>query len=261
MATGMIDLRRRFRDVVTSEDELRAVGGHPQARAVAKVVRVIDDHCRRFIAHAPFVFIASIDDEGILDVSPKGDPAGFVKVLDDVTLAIPDRLGNHRFDTFSNVLRNPNVGLIFLIPGITYTLRISGKAIIVRDAELRDSMTVKGKVPDHVMVVGVDAVLSHCPKCMIRSGLWQPEMWPDTSTLPTFAETLIAHAKLAESVEAVQAIIDDGQSRATVLKFTTRRRCTPSTEAGRPRITPPRRAGCRRSPPPSASACSRPADC
>jgi uncharacterized protein len=196
--------------VVTSEDELRAIAGHPHTRALDKVVRVIDDHSRRFIAHAPFVFIASAGDDGVLDISPKGDPAGFVKVLDDVTLAVPDRLGNRRFDTFRNVLRNPNVGLIFVIPGITYTLRISGKAIIVRDADLRQSMAVKGKLPDHVMVVAVETVLSHCPKCVIRSGLWQPDMWPDTSTLPTFAETLKAHAELAESVDEVQAIIDEG---------------------------------------------------
>jgi len=210
MASDRTDLRHRFRDVVTSEDELRAIAGQPHARALDKVVRVVDDHSRRFIAHAPFVFIASAADDGVLDVSPKGDPAGFVRVIDEVTLAVPDRLGNRRFDTFRNVLRNPNVGLIFVIPGITYTLRISGKAIIVRDAELRQSMAVKGKLPDHVMVVAVETVLSHCPKCMIRSGLWQPEMWPDTGTLPTFAETLVAHAKLAEPVDVVQAIIDEG---------------------------------------------------
>src|SRR5436190_6017438 len=210
MASDRIDLRHRFRDVVTSEDELRAIAGPPHARALDKVVRVIDDHSRRFIAHASFVFIGSAADDGVLDVSPKGDPAGFARVIDEVTLAVPDRLGNRRFDTFRNVLRNPNVGLIFVIPGITYTLRVSGKAIIVRDAELRESMAVKGKPPDHVMVVAVETVLSHCPKCMIRSGLWQPDMWPDTSTLPTFAETLIAHAKLAESVDAVQASIDEG---------------------------------------------------
>jgi PPOX class probable FMN-dependent enzyme len=144
----------------------------------------------------------------MLDVSPKGDPAGFVKVIDDRTLAIPDRLGNRRLDTFRNVLGNPNVGLIFLIPGITYTLRISGKAIIVRDLELREAMAIKGKRPDHVLVVEVERVLSHCPKCMIRSGLWEPEAWPDTNDVPTFAETLIAHAKLAETVDVIQAIID-----------------------------------------------------
>ena len=203
------ELRIRFGDVITSEEDLRLVVGHAPQRAVDKVVRVIDEHSRSFIAHAPFVFVASAGTGGMLDVSPKGDPAGFVKVLDDKTLAIPDRLGR-RLDTYRNVLRNPNVGLIFVIPGVTYTLRISGKAIIVRDLELRETMAIKGKQPDHVLVVGVEHVLSHCPKCMIRSGLWEPEAWPDTSDLPSFAETLIAHAKLAETVEEMQAVIDQG---------------------------------------------------
>ena len=209
MVSRGTELRERFRDVVTREEELRAVG-HPPQRSVAKVVQVIDEHGQRFIAHAPFVFVASAGAGGMIDVSPKGDPAGFVKVLDERTIAVPDRLGNRRLDTFRNVLQNPNVGLIFVIPGVTYTLRVSGKAIIVRDLELRQSMAVNGKLPDHVLVVGVEHVLSHCPKCMIRSGLWQPDAWPDTTTLPTFAETLIAHAKLAETVEEVQAIIDRG---------------------------------------------------
>jgi len=203
-------LRHRFRDVVTSEEELRAVVGQPPERSVAKVVQIIDEYARRFIAHAPFVFVASAGAGGMLDVSPKGDPAGFVKVLDDKTLAIPDRLGNRRLDTFRNVLINPNIGLIFVIPGITYTLRVSGKAIIVRDPELRETLAIKGKLPDHVLVVEVLHVLSHCPKCMIRSGLWQPDAWPDTSELPSFAEMLVAHGKLAETVEEVQTIIDSG---------------------------------------------------
>jgi len=214
MGNGMArdggDLRSRFRDVVTTEEELRAIVGHAPQRALDKVVRVLDACSRRFIAHAPFVFVASAGPGGMLDVSPKGDPAGFVKVLDEATLAIPDRLGNRRLDTFRNVLRNPNVGLIFLIPGVTYTLRISGRAAIVRDLALRQSMAVNGKLPDHALVVEVEHVLSHCPKCMIRSNLWRPQAWPDAGGVPTFAETLIAHAKLAESVEDMQAIIDTG---------------------------------------------------
>ena len=166
-------LRNRFRDVVESEEQLRAVLGPPAERAIAKVVRVLDQHARRFIAHAPFVFVASAGDDGTLDISPKGDPAGFVKVLDDRTLAIPDRPGNRRIDTFRNVLSNPNVGLIFVIPGVTYTLRIAGKAIIVRDAELREAMAVNGRLPEHILIIEISRALSHCPKCMIRSGLWR----------------------------------------------------------------------------------------
>jgi PPOX class probable FMN-dependent enzyme len=207
---GSSGTARRFRDIVTSEDDLRAVVGHPPDHSLAKAIDVIDDHCRRFIAHSPFVFVASASAGGRVDVSPKGDVAGFVKVLDERTLAIPDRPGNRRIDTFRNVLQNPNVGLIFVIPGITYTLRVSGKAMIVRDADLRQSMAVRGKLPEHVLVVDVEHVLGHCPKCMIRSGLWEAASWPDTTDLPSFAEMLRAHGNLTQSVEDVQAIIDKG---------------------------------------------------
>jgi uncharacterized protein len=140
----------------------------------------------------------------------KAIPPGFVKVLDDRTLAIPDRLGNRRLDTFQNVLANPDVGLIFIIPGVTYTLRVSGKAIIVRDLALRESLAANNKLPDHVLVVDVAHVLSHCPKCMIRSGLWEPDAWPGTGELPSFAQMLVAHGKLAETVDEMQAIIETG---------------------------------------------------
>jgi uncharacterized protein len=204
------ELRARFREVVSTEDELRAVVGEPPRHSIAKVVTAIDHVARTFIEHAPFAFVASAGDSGLLDISPKGDPAGFVKVLDDHTLAVPDRLGNRRLDTFRNVLCNPNVGIIFLIPGVTHTLRLSGKAIIVTDDFLRDTMKVNGKAPNHVLVVGVEKVFSHCPKCMIRSGLWQPGTWGEPAAVPSFAETLVAHAKIQESVDQMQAIIERG---------------------------------------------------
>jgi len=115
------------------------------------------------------------------------------------------------------VLVNPHVALIFVIPGITYTLRATGEAIIVRDAELLARMAVNGKTPDHALVVSTASVFSHCPKCMIRAGLWDPEKWPDTTKLPSFAETLIAHAKLTEPLEAVAAMLETGESRQTLL--------------------------------------------
>ncbi|WEX76260.1 pyridoxamine 5'-phosphate oxidase family protein [Sinorhizobium numidicum] len=142
-------LRHRFRDIVTSEEQLRTVLGPPSERSIAKVLRTIDEQARHFIAHSPFVFVASVGADGLLDVSPKGDPAGFVKVLDEKTVAIPDRPGNRRLDTLRNVLGNPNVGLIFLIPGVTHTLRMAGKALIVRDAELHEATIVNGKRPEH----------------------------------------------------------------------------------------------------------------
>ena len=204
------ELRGRFREVVSTDEELRAVVGEPPSHSVAKVVTAIDRIARTFIEHAPFAFVASVGEAGRLDVSPRGDPAGFVKVLDEHTLAVPDRLGNRRLDTFHNVLRNPSVGIIFLIPGVTHTLRVSGKAIIVRDDSLRDTMKMNGKAPDHVLVVGVERVFGHCPKCMIRSGLWRPDTWGDPTAVPSFAEMLVAHAKPQKSVDQMQTIIERG---------------------------------------------------
>jgi uncharacterized protein len=209
MAQNGNGLNARFQDVVTSEAELRDLLGSPSERAGVKVVPVVDDFAARFIAASPFVLIATANAAGEVDVSPKGDPAGFVKVLDETTLAIPDRLGNRRLDSFRNILQNPDVGLIFLIPGVNHTLRVSGKAIIVRDRALRESMAVDGKLPDHAVVVDVERVLSHCPKCMIRSHLWKAEGWPDASEVPSLAEILVAHTKLADTVAEVQTVIDE----------------------------------------------------
>lgn len=208
MASDRTGLRQRFRDVVTTEEELRAVLGHPKGLPVDKIVTSLDETSRRFIAASPFMLIASVMGSGLVDISPKGDPAGFVRTLDDTTLAIPDRLGNRRGDTMVNILRNPNVGLIFLIPGVTHTLRIAGKAAIVRDAELRQSFAVNGKLPDHVIVVDVEHVLGHCAKCMTRSGLWKPDTWADTGDVPSLAAMLVAHAKVATPISELQESLD-----------------------------------------------------
>lgn len=201
-------LRRRFTEVVESEAEIRAVSGEASALVKAKVLGFIDDMSRRFIAASPFVFLASRGEDGLLDVSPKGDPAGFVRVLDERTLAIPDRLGNRRFDTFRNLLVDPAIGLIFLVPGVEWTLRVSGQAVVVRDEALRNELAERGRAPEHVVVVAVQRVLSHCPKCMIRSGMWRSEAWPDTSDVPSLAETVIAHAKLPDRLEDIVAGLD-----------------------------------------------------
>lgn len=143
-----------------------------------------------------------------MDVSPRGDPAGFVRVLDEHTLAIPDRPGNRRADTFKNVLQNEHVGLLFLIPGKHETLRVSGRAIVVRDAELRETMAVDGRLPDFAIVVGVEQAFFQCAKCMIRSNMWNTKAWPPLAGLPSQAETIVAAARLDISVDEMQAIID-----------------------------------------------------
>ncbi len=202
-----MDLSTRFEEVVTSEAQFRAILGEPSERAARKEIAFLNAHSRAFIARSPFVLVSSVDADGRMDVSPKGDPPGFVKVLDDKTLAIPDRLGNRRADTFKNLLQRNAVGLLFLIPGKRETLRASGRAVIVRDRALRESMAMSGRLPEFALVVGVEQVMFHCAKCMIRSNLWDPAAWPDLTGLPSMAEALVAAGKLDVSVEEVDAII------------------------------------------------------
>lgn len=199
----------RFKDVVTSEEELRTIMGDIYPGAVTKVIDHLDEDSRAFIAHSPFLLLGSSSAELGAEVSPKGDPAGFVKVIDDRTLAIPDRPGNARADTFRNVLRDPHVGLIFLIPGRKDTLRVGGRATIVRDDELRRSMTMQGKIPDFAMVVDIDRVFFHCAKCMVRSNLWEPAKWPDTSDMQSLGAALIAAARKKKASAAEARAVDD----------------------------------------------------
>lgn len=198
----------QFNDIVTSEAQFRAVMGHPSSLVLKKHIHALDDYCRVFIERSPFILLASADSEGHMDVSPKGDPAGFVKVLDEHTLAVPDRLGNRRADTFRNLLANPQVGLIFLVPGKEETLRVSGRAFIVRDAWIRARMTVRDREPDFAIIIKVDEAFFHCSKCIVRSRLWDTAAWPSTAGLPSLAQTSVAHARLKESVEEVQVLID-----------------------------------------------------
>jgi PPOX class probable FMN-dependent enzyme len=199
----------RFSEVIASESALRALVGEPMPRSVQKEISHLDKNCVAFVAKSPFVLVASCDAQGRMDVSPKGDPAGFVQVLDERTLAIPDRPGNQRADTFINVLQNPRVGLLFLIPGKQETLRVNGRAVIVRDLALRERMAVRGKLPQLALVVSVEEAFIHCTKCMLRSHLWEREFWPDPAGVPSQARFLVDHAKLPESVEQVQASLDE----------------------------------------------------
>jgi hypothetical protein len=195
-------------EVLETEAEIEAAIGKPSPRVLAKVVTTLDDICRAFIARSPFVVVASSDGMGRADVSPKGDPPGFVHVLDDKTIAIPKRPGNRRADTFRNVLQNPRVGLIFLVPGKAETLRVSGTARIARDAWLRERMTVSDRVPALALVVTVEEAFVHCTKCMVRSRMWKPETW-ESDGLASIAEAMVAHGRLDLSVAEMQAIAEE----------------------------------------------------
>jgi PPOX class probable FMN-dependent enzyme len=164
---------------VTSEGQLRDLYGHPGARAVAKERPALNEDCRAFIAHSPFLVMGTAGADGRCDVSPKGDAPGFVHVLDDHHLAIPDRLGNNRLDGLRNVLENGHVGLIFMIPGREDTLRVNGRARISREEALLDRLAVRGKRPVTALVVEVEQAFMHCARAFKRAGLWEPGRWPD----------------------------------------------------------------------------------
>jgi PPOX class probable FMN-dependent enzyme len=204
-----MDLQSRFSETVQTEKELRAVMGSPSALVTRKELNEVDSHAREFIGRSPFVLIGTRGADGRIDMSPKGDPPGFVRVLDEKTLAIPERLGNRRADSFSNLIVDDQIGLIFLIPGKQETLRISGRAIIVRDRLVREGMAIDGKLPEFALIVAVDQMFFHCGKCMIRSNLWKPERWPDLPGLPSLAETMVSAGRLRQSVQEMQAIVDN----------------------------------------------------
>ena len=165
---------------ITTYDELREVVPQPLAAAAGKARKELHDLDREWLAASPFCLIATSADDGTCDVSPKGDPAGFTKVLDRSTIAIPDRAGNRRVDGFTNILSNPHVGLIYFVPGRTDTLRINGRARIVREAPFFDDMIVKGNRPQLALLIEIEQIFHHCSKSFMRSKLWKPETWnPD----------------------------------------------------------------------------------
>jgi PPOX class probable FMN-dependent enzyme len=179
-----------FKDVVTSREELRAIFGAPGERAVLKERAHLDVHTREFIARSPFVLLATSNRAGRCDVSPKGDAPGFVMVLDDTHLVIPDRVGNNRIDGLTNIVENPHVGMIFLIPGREDTLRVNGRACIVRDGEILGRLEVQGKQPKVAIGVEIEECFLHCAKAFKRSGLWNQARWPDVAGLPSMAKIL-----------------------------------------------------------------------
>jgi uncharacterized protein len=197
-----------LREILSTEDEVEAVIGKPAPRILAKVVSSLDDICRAFIARSPFVVVGSSDSNGHFDLSPKGDLPGFVQVLDNQTIAIPERPGNRRADTFRNVLQNPRVGLIFIVPGKGETLRVSGSARIVRDAWLRERMAVAERSPELVLVVTVEEAFIHCTKCMVRSRMWQPGSW-NAAGLASVVEAVVVHGRLDMSVEDLQSLYEN----------------------------------------------------
>lgn len=190
-----------MRTEITSEAELRELLGEPLQRVLDKDRQSFTSEHRDWIAASPFCLVATSDATGACDVSPKGDPAGFALVVDDTTIAIPERPGNKRTDGFGNILQNPHVGLIFFVPGRGDTLRVNGRATLLAEAPYADRMVVEGHRPAVVLEVAVEQIFFHCAKAFLRSGLWRPETWhPDA---------VASRAQIARSLERPQDSIEE----------------------------------------------------
>lgn len=183
---------------------LREIYAQPKGRSVTKQLDHLERHCRTFIALAPFLVMGSQGEDGLVDVSPRGEAPGFVHVLDDHTVAVPDRPGNNRLDSMTNILANPAVGLIFMIPGVDETLRINGHAEIHDDAELLKRFAVDGKQPRAVILVRVAEAYLHCAKALMRARLWAPEARVERVALPTMSEMIRDQSGGTEAVESEQ---------------------------------------------------------
>jgi PPOX class probable FMN-dependent enzyme len=194
---------------LANEDELRALYPPPHERARLKTLHKLDQHCANFIARSPFLCLGTSNDRGA-DVAPRGDEPGFVHILDDTTLAIPDWPGNNRLDSSSNIVANPRVALLFLIPGVQETLRVNGTAEITTSAELMDRWKRNGKRPRSVLVVKIQDAFLHCGKALIRARLWEDDYKIDRAELPPYGQMLKDQIDTAETAEQIQISIEDG---------------------------------------------------
>ncbi|MDF0598941.1 MSMEG_1061 family FMN-dependent PPOX-type flavoprotein [Psychromarinibacter halotolerans] len=201
-------------EAITSPEQLRQHYKMPSRYVSDKVIDHIDPLAERFLAATSLVFLSTRRADGQINLSPRGDPAGFLHVLSPRLLALPDRMGNNRTDAFEDILRDPQVGLICVIPGHRDTLRISGEARLVRDTALCETLSVQGKPAQSALLIKVNRVLCHCPKAFVRGGVWDADGWPARETIPTLAEMMVAHGALSDSVAEMDAIVKrDGETR------------------------------------------------
>ena len=176
---------------ISSEEALRSLFDATHDIAIVKCQSALDLHAQAFIRRSPFLCLGTQNLAGKADVSPRGDPAGFVKILDPHTLAIPDRPGNNRLDSLSNIVSNPGVGLLFIIPGFDDTLRVNGQASLTTDPAILDSMSVNNRAPKLAIVVKVNEVFLHCAKAFRRSHLWDPAHFQDRRVLPSLSKMIL----------------------------------------------------------------------
>jgi uncharacterized protein len=198
-----------FDHVIRSEDDLSEVYDEPSDGVRAKAIATFDEHTRSYISLSPFVLVATCDAEGRCDVSPRGGAPGFVSVVDDTRLVIPDASGNNRLDTVRNIVQTGRVGLLFLIPGMAETLRVNGRASISRDPALLERHVTQGKFPKTVIGVDLDEAFLHCAKAFIRSTLWTPATWPARDQLARPAQIWKDHIGMPDPLEEVEAWLAD----------------------------------------------------
>jgi len=195
--------------VIADERSLRELFHPTHPLAALKSQASLDKHSQEFIRRSPFLCIGTQDLAGKADVSPRGDPAGFVRILDHHTLAIPDRPGNNRLDTLVNILANPSIGLLFIIPGFDDTLRVNGKASLVNDPDILKEMSVENRVPKLAIVVKVSEVFLHCAKAFRRSHLWDPDHFQDRGEMPSLSKIILDQTTGAPTDDIVMRSIDD----------------------------------------------------
>ncbi|HEX3952323.1 MAG TPA: pyridoxamine 5'-phosphate oxidase family protein [Stellaceae bacterium] len=200
-------------DIIDDVADIREIYGTPKGLAVKKQLPRLEKHSRAFIALSPFIVIASADPSGRCDASPKGDAPGFVKVIDDETLLIPDRLGNNRIDTLTNLVDAPGVGLIFFVPGLRETLRVNGRARITMDPALLESCVVDGKAPRSGILVTTEEVYFHCGKAIIRSDLWNPDKRISPRDFPSLGRIITEQVGDGDVTEAEQSVAEGYRTR------------------------------------------------
>ena len=200
-------------DTIENAGRLREIYGEPGERAVKKQLAHLDKHARNFIALSPFLVVASSDPSGRCDASPKGDAPGFVRVIDDTTLLIPDRLGNNRTDTLGNLLARPGIGLIFFVPGIPETLRVNGRASVTADPELLEPLAVNGKMPRSAILVAAEEVYFHCGKALIRSDLWNPAKQLKRGDFPLIGRIVAEQIGGLDAAEAERQTAENYRTR------------------------------------------------
>lgn len=198
-------MSKPFNNIITSEATIRELVGYPSDIVQRKSIQQLDEHCREFISKSPILFLATSDAQGACDVSPRGDLPGSVLVLDDKHLVIPERPGNRRIDSLRNILSNPHVGIIFIIPGLEETLRVNGKAFIIQDDHILEQLKAKANDKKPLLAIGVEVeeCYIHCAKAFMRSNLWKPDSWLQTDELPSVPAILKAHVNSSQYTEAV----------------------------------------------------------